>query len=228
MPKKSGKNLNLALIGASGKMGVEILALAGEADCKIVAYVNGPKDWQSIKKEEVDVVIEFSAPDGLKGAIDWCVANKKPLVSGTTGLADDVRKAIATASKKIPILYSANMSLGVAVLSKMLHALAAVKDWDFQIQEAHHAQKKDKPSGTAWLLQDVLEEVTGQGLPTPISIRGGSVAGIHEVWAMGQDETLILQHSAANRRVFARGALTAARWLHRKKQPGLYGLSDLY
>ena len=84
------------------------------------------------------------------------------------------------------------------------------------------------PSGTALLLQEQLTKVAGRPLPAPNSIRGGGTPGIHTVWAMGEEEALVVQHIAYDRKVFARGALTAARWLFDKKQPGLYDLSDLY
>lgn len=228
MSKKTRADLKVVLVGASGRMGQEIRNLSAQAGVKIAATVDAPKDWQSVDAAQADVVIDFSSSEGLGGAIEWCVKHNVALVSGSTGLDAKVQAGLRAAGKKIPVLYSANMSQGIAVMNAMLENLKALGDWDFQIDEAHHSQKKDKPSGTALLLQDKLTQVLGRDLPTPLSVRGGGVPGIHTVWAMGPEETLTIQHTAFNRQVFARGALVAGRWLFDKAKPGLYDLSDLY
>jgi 4-hydroxy-tetrahydrodipicolinate reductase len=225
MSKKSGKNLKIALAGAGGRMGGEIAALAGQS---ITAKIDDAKAWAKVKPADVDVVIDFSTPAGLSAALAWSLENKKPLVSGTTGLSAADLNGVKKASAKIPVLYSANMSLGIAAMMAMINHLKALPDWDFQIEEAHHKMKKDSPSGTALLLQEKLEKVTGRKLPPPNALRGGGIPGIHEIHAMGPDEALVLQHTAFNRKVFAQGALNAARWLIDNKAPGLYDLSDLY
>jgi 4-hydroxy-tetrahydrodipicolinate reductase len=204
-------------------MGRELSALA-----EIAAKIDGADGWGKVKPAGIDVVIDFSTPAGLSDALAWAVENHKPLVSGTTGLNAADRAKLKKAAVRIPILYSANMSLGIAALMAMIEALGAVADWDFQIEETHHKLKKDSPSGTALLLQEKLEKVTGRKLPKPNALRGGGVPGIHEIHAMGPDEALVLQHTAFNRKVFAQGALNAARWLFDNKAPGLYDLSDLY
>lgn len=223
MSKKSRADLRIALVGAAGRMGAEIRKLG-----PVAALIDADKDWKKVSAKDVDVVVDFSSPDGLSGAIAWCVQNGKPLVSGSTGLTAKQHKELKAAAKKIPLLYSGNMSLGIAVFSAMMKSLAAVKDWDFQIEEAHHSQKKDKPSGTALLLQEKLVEAVGSKVPAPQSLRGGGIPGIHTLWAMGPEETLTITHTAFNRQVFARGALRAALWLFDKKEAGLYDLSDLY
>lgn len=226
MSKRTRKTIDLAIVGASGKMGQEIIALANEdKHFHVTAEVSDSK-WKI--KNNVDVVIEFSSPQGLSETISWCRQNKKALVSGTTGLTEVQKKELKAAAKTIPVLYSANMSLGIAVMSAMLEQLKAIEDWDFQIEEAHHSQKKDKPSGTALLLEHKLSATLGRKLPPTHSLRGGGIPGIHQVWAMGPEEILVLQHTAFNRKVFARGALRAARWLFDKGTPGLYDLTDLY
>jgi 4-hydroxy-tetrahydrodipicolinate reductase len=228
--KKSGKTvIKIAVAGATGRMGHELLALIGQDPSLAVAGEIGAQgDWKKLKAAAVDIVVDFSTPEGLAAAAAWAVENRKPLVSGTTGLSAKEKAKLKDASAKIPVLYSANMSMGIAVLSSMLEQLGKLEGWDFQIEEAHHKQKKDSPSGTALLLQEKLAESVKSKLPAPNAIRGGGIPGIHQVWAMGPDETLVLQHTAFNRTVFARGALYAARWLFDKKQPGLYDLSDLY
>lgn len=231
MSKKLKKNLNsplrLAIVGAQGRMGKQIQLLAEASGFQIVAEFNQDEKWRT-QPEIVDVVVEFSSAKGLKHALKWCLLHKKPLVSGTTGLKGSELAELRAAAKKIPILHSANMSLGVAVMAKMLEQFQALGDWDFQVDEVHHNQKKDRPSGTALLLDQRLSQTLKRKLPTPNSIRGGGVPGIHQVWAMGPEEVLVLQHTAFDRKVFARGALKAARWLFDKAQPGLYDITDLF
>jgi 4-hydroxy-tetrahydrodipicolinate reductase len=231
VPKKSGKTvLKLALNGCGGRMGQEILALSRTAGSgfQVVAEVEDGTAWSKLKAVQIDVVVDFSSPQGLSAALDWCTSQGKPLVSGTTGISAAEKTKLAKSSAQIPILFSANMSLGIAAMTAMLNSLSALKDLDFQIDEAHHKHKKDRPSGTAILLQEKLQKVLGRKLTLPNSVRGGGIPGIHQVWAMGPDESLILQHTAFNRKVFAQGALIAAEWLFDKKPPGLYDLSDLY
>lgn len=226
MSKRSGKNLRLAVVGAEGRMGREIMALI-QADASLAAVPLTEGSW-SLDPNSVDVVVDFSSPEGLRQAMQWCRKHGKALVSGTTGLTEEDRIRLAEGGREIPLLYSANMSLGIAVMSAMLEQFKALEDWDFHVDEVHHNAKKDRPSGTAILLDSKLSGVLGRKLPEPNSIRGGGVPGIHQVWAMGQEEVLVLQHTAFNRGVFARGAIRAARWLFDKQQPGLYDLSDLY
>lgn len=228
MSKANRKNLKLAIVGAKGRMGAEVIELASAAPgFQVVAELDIGSRWM-VKPSEIDVVIDFSQPKGTRDALKWCARNGRPLVSGTTGLGrGDVLLLRRTASR-IPILYSGNMSLGVAVMSAMIGKFSAVRDWDFQISEVHHSQKKDRPSGTALLLETRLASAINRRLPPVQSTRGGGVPGIHEVLAMGPDEVLTIRHTAFDRRVFARGALRAARWLFDKGRPGLYDLSDLY
>jgi 4-hydroxy-tetrahydrodipicolinate reductase len=226
--KKSRSDLKIVIVGASGRMGTEIEKLSSQAGCRVTAKVDSAKDWKKVSAKDVDLVVDFSSPEGLEQALVWCLDNKKPVVSGSTGLVASQHKQMKSAAKKIPVLYSGNMSLGIAVFSRMMKSLASIKDWDFQIEEAHHNQKKDRPSGTALLLQAKLKEAVGPNVPDPQSLRGGGIPGIHTLWAMGPEETLTITHTAFNRQVFARGALKAARWLFDKKEAGLYDLSDLY
>lgn len=228
MPKKSQSYLSVALVGASGRMGQEIQRLAQQERCKIVAAVETKKDWANVKEAKPDVVVDFSTPAGLLEAIAWCSRNRIPLVSGTTGIGPKQRAAFKKAAKTIPIFYSSNMSQGIATTQTMLEQLATVKEWDFQVEEIHHCHKKDRPSGTALLLQQALVKAIGRTAPEILSIRGGGVPGTHSVLAMGPDETILIQHIAYNRGVFARGALKAARWLFDKTRPGFYDLGHLY
>lgn len=228
MSKKSKAHLKIALVGASGRMGAEIEKAAASEGCEITSKINSAGDWKKLKPEAFDVAIDFSTAEGLEGAIEYCAKHKKPLVSGVTGLNKQQWSAIETAAKKIPLLYSANMSLGIAAFNAMIAQVKMIEGWDFQIEEVHHSQKKDKPSGTALLLQKTLNATLKRDNPDPQSLRGGGVPGIHTLWAMGPEETLTIQHTAFSRGVFARGALKAALWLFDKDKAGLYDLSHLY
>jgi 4-hydroxy-tetrahydrodipicolinate reductase len=227
MSRRARKNLKIAVVGANGRMGQAIVKLLrNERRVTRVLPIDEGGDWPN--PIEVDAVIEFSSPAGLRQALDWCVKNRKPMVTGTTGLAAVDWKKIKSASRRTPILYSANMSLGVAVMKAMLRSFAAVPEWRFAMSETHHKKKKDKPSGTAKMLGRALLDALGQKSIKIVSHRRGTVAGIHEVTAKGPDETLFLSHTAHDRRVFARGAIAAALWLFDKGQPGLYDIGDLY
>jgi 4-hydroxy-tetrahydrodipicolinate reductase len=179
---------------------------------------------------KTDVVIDFSLPELTDEVIGWCEKNSKPLVCGVTGLVERAHLHFLEASKRIPILWAPNMSLGVAVVARMLSNFSQLEDFEFQIEELHHKRKKDRPSGTALFLQERLQEslkkAVERPLPDPLSIRGGGIFGIHRVWAMGEEEMITIEHTAMNRRVFARGALRAAQWIQ-GKAPGLYRMDDM-
>ena len=242
---QDGSALNLKrvmLFGYSGRMGTEIVALAPEYDFQITGGFSSqaknselkdvPKaltrvsDFSRLDPAICDSAIDFSLPELTAKVVSWCVRNHKPLVSGVTGLDELQKSLLEDAAKTIPVFWSSNMSVGIAVLERMLGHLQALEDFDFQIEEFHHHRKKDRPSGTALLLQAALAKAIEKPLPEPISIRGGGIAGMHRVFAMGEEEMLTFEHTAMNRRVFARGALRAAQWLN--SQPaGLYGMQDL-
>jgi 4-hydroxy-tetrahydrodipicolinate reductase len=192
----------------------------------VLGFQVSRKKLDSKDFKNIDVLIEFSVADSFAPVLEFCLQNKIPLVSGTTGITAKDQKLLVKAGQKIPVLWSPNMSLGVATLVRALEAFKAIPHFDFQIEETHHRLKKDKPSGTGLLLQNKLQEVVGRKLPEVLAIRGGGVFGVHQVHALGDNETLIFEHRALNRKLFAEGALTAARWLSGQKA-GLYSLSDL-
>jgi len=173
-----------------------------------------------------EVVIDFSLPEMTAAVASWCADRKIPLVSGVTGISKDEKDSIAKAAKSIPVLWAPNMSLGVAVMVRMLREFSKLEGFQFQIEELHHIRKKDKPSGTALFLQDALTKAVGPDVPAPLAIRGGGIFGIHRAWAMGEEEMITVEHNAMNRRVFARGALRAAKWLLGQKA-GLYVMDDV-
>lgn len=215
--------IRLLIHGASGRMGEALLRLCTEqAGCQTVAAVTRKSPAQRVidgvpffaAKElsgvpAFDVAIDFSLPDGFDPVLDLCVARRAALVSGTTGLSDAQRAALAEAAKSIPLVWASNFSLGVAVLTELVErAAAALPGWDCDVVEAHHSQKKDAPSGTALTLG---EAATANGAKVNYaSLRAGDIVGEHTVQFTGLGERLELVHRAGNRDIFARGALHAA------------------
>lgn len=232
------KPIRIGLFGAGGRMGKEILNIIQEDKFTVAAvgisktnevagYLESAQKLNNSFSNSVDVWIDFSLPKGLEEILKFCVETKKPLVSGTTGLNPELKNKLKLASQEIPILWSSNMSLGIIALKKAIESFSILNDFDFQIEEIHHRQKKDSPSGTAISLQEKLKEVTQiKNLPNPLSIRGGGVFGVHKIFAMSAEEVLTYEHQALNRKVFARGALWAAQKIINKPN-GLYGLEDL-
>jgi 4-hydroxy-tetrahydrodipicolinate reductase len=231
------KKIRLAVFGASGRMGYEITQLilnsktfspalgiirGREAD----GYLKTTNKLEAKDFKDIDVLIDFSVAEAFSEVLKFAVQNGIPLVSGTTGLSEKDLKALEMAKKKIPVIWAPNMSLGVATLERALEAFRSLEHFDFQIEETHHRNKKDSPSGTAKLLQKKMESVLKRPLPPALAIRGGGVFGVHQVHAMGENETLTFEHRALNRKLFAEGALVAAKWLA-GRQKGLYTLQDV-
>lgn len=233
--KKNNQKIKLVIAGIAGRMGQEIVkvvaqdpewALTGGIDhAESLPNTRLEQEPSGFEKKAVDVVIDFSSPALFRSTLEWCVDNKRPFVSGTTGVAKDDFQRLKAASKKIPVLWSPNMSLGIAMFGELIKKAAKLDGFDFQIEEFHHRHKKDKPSGTAILLQDALTASTSQPVPEPLSIRGGGIFGIHRLYCMSSDETLSIEHVALNRSVFAKGAVSAAKWLVSQRL-GLYELKD--
>ena len=205
-----------------------------------------PADDVMIDPDHGDVLIDFSSPDGLRSSLDQAMSAAIPILVGTTGLTDGHHELIAEAAAVVPVLVAPNTSIGVAVLADLVERAARVlgpDDWDVEIVEIHHNKKKDAPSGTALHLGKAVEEGRGFNAEEEIgrcgtgperesgsigyaAVRGGTVAGDHDVLFLGRDERIILSHRAENRAIFARGAITAARFLI-GKPPGLYTMRDV-
>lgn len=206
------------LQGARGKMGQIIASLATEQRVQVL---------EMKKPQDNAVLIDFSSPEGTREALEWCVAHKTPMVSGTTGLTDEVNKKLLLASKKIPVLWSANMSLGVHIMAQMISALSTTTDeYDYHIEETHHKRKVDSPSGTALYLKKSAEKALQVKKIDVQSVRAGGVFGIHKFHAIGEEEMLTIEHQALSRKVFARGALHAAAWIL-EQDAGLYNMSQV-
>jgi 4-hydroxy-tetrahydrodipicolinate reductase len=175
---------------------------------------------------EFDVAIDFSLPDAFDPVLELCRARRAALVSGTTGLSDTQRAALDRVAAGIPVLWAANFSLGIAVLTELVkRAAAALPDWDCDIVESHHIDKRDQPSGTALVLGEAASAAGGRSAHY-VSLRAGDIAGEHMVQLTGRGERLELVHRATHRDLFARGALFAATRLI-QRAPGRYGLADL-
>lgn len=221
------KKIKIGLVGAGGRMGQEISSvIEGNPRCELVYAPSRNEKWDKNKCKQIDVWIDFSSPEALAGVLKGAAEFKTPVVCGTTGFSAKEKALLKKYSSKIPVLWSSNMSLGVAVLNEALKSLSAISHFDFQIEEIHHNRKKDRPSGTALTLQENLEKAVGKKLPEALAIRGGGVFGVHKIFAMSDEEVLTFEHTALNRTVFAKGSVQAAEWLVHQK-PGLYQIRDV-
>ena len=221
----------IAVMGSTGKMGQEILQVLKQKKISAAEFSEGkPANKKNLTGAEA--IIDFTTAEAFDEILQLAVESKTPFVSGTTGISADQKRALSLASKKIPVLWAPNMSLGVALLKKAVETLAQLHGFDFQIEEFHHRHKKDRPSGTALALQETLQASLKKhgnkaALPAPLVGRAGGIVGIHKVYAASEEELLCFEHQALNRRVFAKGAVQAAEWLADKK-PGLYHIEDLF
>lgn len=225
--------IRISLFAPNGRMG-QAIAAAAEQDAGV-----------EIDQDHGDVLVDFSAPSALQASLDRAIASGVPILIGTTGLDDFASRRIATAAKDIAVLRAANTSLGVALLADLVERSAEVlgPDWDIEIVEMHHRMKTDAPSGTALALgnaaargrQTKLKAERGRdgtGLKREdgaigfASLRGGTVAGDHDVVFAGPEERVILSHRAENRMIFARGAIAAAKFLV-GKPAGTYTMRDV-
>jgi 4-hydroxy-tetrahydrodipicolinate reductase len=193
-----------------------------------------------------DVLVDFSGANAFDAALALALERRAAFVSGTTGLRDEQRLALTRAAQTIPVLWAANFSLGVAMLMRICRRVAAaLPDWDCEIVEMHHARKQDAPSGTALALGEAVAGGRNQVLAERAvfaridrtgprkageigfaALRGGDVVGEHNVLFATGGERLEFAHSASNRDIFARGALTAAIWMA-GRPPGIYSIEDV-
>lgn len=242
--------------GCNGKMGQVITRLAAaDPEMEIVAGVdmraqalNDYPVFGDIGEcgVEADVVIDFSNAAAVDRLLDWCGEKQMPVVLCTTGLSEEQLSKVEETAKKTALLKSANMSLGVNLLMKLLQDAAKVlapEGFDMEIVERHHNQKVDAPSGTAIALADSLKEAleedyayvygrSGQRKKRDSheigisAVRGGTIVGEHEVIFAGEDEVIEFKHTAYSKALFAKGAVAAAKFLA-GKGPGRYDMSDV-
>lgn len=248
--------VRMIMHGCCGAMGQTITELVREQeDIAIVAGVDplcsAGGDYPVYReleevKEEADVIVDFAAAAAVDHLLDYCMAKKMPVVLCTTGLSGEQIEGVSRAAQEIPVLRSANMSLGVNLLLKLVKEAArtlAEAGFDMEIVEKHHNQKKDAPSGTALALADSMNQALGSAYhyeydrsprhekrdPKEIGIsavRGGSIVGEHDVIFAGKDEVVTLSHTAYSKAIFGKGAIQAAKFLA-GKTAGLYGMGDV-
>lgn len=248
--------VDIIMHGCNGRMGQMITGLvADDPDVRIVAGIDvagGQKNdypvFTSVNDCDVkaDVVIDFGAASAVDGLLDWCVSNKIPCVECTTGLSGEQTEHLKECSEKVAVLKSANMSVGVNVLMKLLRESAGVfadAGFDVEIVEKHHRMKLDAPSGTALALADSINEAMdneydyvydrsqvrqkrGSKELGISAVRGGTIVGDHDVIFAGQDEVVTFSHRAYSRAVFGKGAIQAAKFL-KGKPAGLYTMQEV-
>lgn len=244
----------IILCGACGKMGGNVLSLASEDEnAEVVCGVDlFPKEigipvYKSFSevKEEADVIIDFSSPTALQERLEYAKNKELGIVLAATGFTESDLALIDEYAKEVAIFKTANLSLGVNLMQALCKAAAQVLGdaFDVEIVERHHNLKKDAPSGTALMLADSVNEafdggkeytygrsgIVGARAKKEIGIhavRGGTIVGEHEVCFAGEDEVITITHSAASKRVFAAGALRAAKFL-KGKEAGRYEMKDL-
>lgn len=246
----------IVMHGCNGHMGRVITNLCNEDEnITIVAGVdkfqgvdNEYPVFDSIDKVDVDfdVIIDFSHISTTDNLLDYCEKNNKPVVLCTTGLTEEMLSHVDSSSKKVAILRSANMSLGINTLfdlCKKATQVFAEAGFDIEIVEKHHNQKLDAPSGTALALADACNEAldekyeycydrSGRREKRPqneigiSAVRGGNIVGEHEVIFAGMDEVITIKHTAYSKGVFAKGAVQAAKYLA-GKPAGLYDMKDV-
>lgn len=236
--------INIGLSGATGKMGRTILErIDNFKNCKISAKFNSTNNLDELDNfcKNSDVVIDFSTPEILEELVNCALKHNTKLVIGTTGLKPLHFTLLKKTAEVLPIIYSANMSLGANLLGYLAkEATKILNDYDIEILETHHRAKKDAPSGTAIMLAEVIadekelitfnrgNERRKKNEIGIASLRGGNVHGTHEIFFLGDDETITLKHEALNKNSFADGAIKAAIWLQHNRSPNLYSMYEVY
>ena len=238
---------NIILCGCGGRMGLAVSALAAEhADVNIIAGVDvntatseqtsGYPVYNSISEftEHADVIVDFSHHSALPSLLKYAIDTSTPIVICTTGHTDEEIALMSSASEKVAVFSSGNMSIGINLLIELCKKASETLgiDFDVEIVEKHHNKKLDAPSGTALMLADAISQtrnkteyvydrqsVRRKRAPEEVgihSVRGGTIVGEHEVIFAGNNEMITLSHSAMSREIFAAGALRAASFLNGK------------
>lgn len=248
--------IKVLMHGCNGRMGQVISRMVAETEgMELAAGVdrflgreNPYPTFESIDACDVpvDVVVDFSNASAVDGMLDACVRKNLPVVLCTTGLSEEQLAKVKECSEKIAILRSANMSLGVNLLMKLLQnatSVLAPAGYDIEIVEKHHNQKLDAPSGTAIALADSINEALDNEYSYNfnrsdvrkkrekkeigvVAVRGGTIVGEHEVIFAGEDEVIEFKHTAYSKAIFAKGAVSAAAFLA-GKEAGMYDMSDV-
>lgn len=247
---------NIIMVGCNGHMGQVISELVrADEDAVIAAGIdivdnrdNGYPVFTSIMDCDVpaDVIIDFSSVNQLEERLEYAKLHKTPIVLCTTGLSQEQIALVEETSKSVAVLRSANMSLGINTLMKLVAEAAkvlAAEGFDVEIVEKHHNQKLDAPSGTALALADSVNEAmdncyeyiydrSGRSMKRDkkelgiSAVRGGSIVGEHDVIFAGPDEVVTFSHTAYSKAIFGKGAIAAAKYI-KGKEPSLYDMSDV-
>ena len=239
--------LRVLVMGAAGRMGQAIVRTAGADKAVVISAHLDQGDAIGSAIGNCDVVIDFSHADATAEVAATCAAAHKPLVIGTTGHSTAQREAIAQAATKVPVILSANFSVGVNTLFWLTRKAAELlgEEFDLEIVETHHRLKKDAPSGTAKRLAEILCDVRGLAYEKDVThgregmigerprkqigvhaIRAGDAVGEHTVMFAAAGERVELTHKASSRETFAMGALRAAQWIV-AQPPALYSMEDV-
>ena len=237
--------MKIAIVGAAGRMGKMLCALADGMGMDVVSKVDVAEGYDHSWSDDVNGVIDFSYHTAVPTAIAKAAESGVPYVIGTTGLTADEQAAVDAAAKKIPVVQSGNYSLGVNLLLELVKKAAKTlgREYDVEITEMHHRHKKDAPSGTAIMLAkavaagrdfrgdftygrkgDIGERQSGE--IAVHALRGGSVVGDHTVMFAGDLERIELTHKAQSREAFAAGALEALKWA-KGKPAGIYSMRNV-
>ncbi len=250
--------IKAGIYGASGRVGrlliddiavtegieVSVIHIRKELNFPLADGITVTNDVSSFL-EKCDIVIDFSLPEAAQQLFEAALKNPKPIVSGTTGFDMHQLNLLKTVSEQMPVLHATNMSLGVAMLSKLVNLAAKkLEGFDIEVVEMHHRHKKDAPSGTALTLAE--SAAAGRGLDLDrvrvsgrngnigersedeiavMALRGGDIVGRHTVGFYNDGEFIELNHTATSRNTFSKGAIRAAQWLI-SKESGLYSIAD--
>ncbi len=225
--------MNIGVGGSQGRMGQAILAaIAADkamAETRVSKITRAEPLVKGLKTQAIEAFIDFTTPEAAMDHLQVCVTERIPMVLGVTGFSEAQKIKIQEAAKRIPIVFSPNMSIGVNTVFALLGAAAKKIDAlrargivvDSAIQETHHKHKKDAPSGTALRMGEII------GTDHYASIRMGDVPGEHCVMLALAGECIEIKHSAQHRGIFAQGAVSASKWIMNVQSPGLYDMQDV-
>ena len=249
--------MKYGILGATGRVGEILVNIIKNSEDSLGSVMFSGKQTIEFPSETVitndakvllensDIIIDFSAPTATQALLEAALETPKPLVIATTGLNDHQLNLMQEVSNKAPVLYATNMSLGIAILNKLVSMVSEkLRDFDIEIVEQHHRYKVDAPSGTALTLAEHAAKARGLNLKEVIvtgrsghvgartkdeigvfAVRGGDVVGRHTVGFYNEGEFLELNHTATSRETFARGAIKVAKWLINQKN-GFYSIND--
>lgn len=248
--------IKIGISGCNGAMGRVLTETANQLDDITIVFgidrnpelynTEYPVYESGLKADkDCDIIIDFSHPSNLEDILKFCIQHKAGLVLATTGISINQETRIKEVSNHIPIFKSSNTSLGVNLIIDLVKKAAGIlsEDFDIEIIEKHHNKKIDAPSGTAYMIANAINEELNNSLVYNLgrsgssskreknelgihALRGGTIPGEHTVIFAGMDEIIEIKHSALSKKIFAEGAIKAAKYI-KNKEPGLYSMKDL-